>query len=305
MEPRHDPKPGAGLLAASGAYLIWGLFPLYWSLLGAVPTVQVLAHRAVWCAACVWLLLTLQRQGRWWRGLPGRTLLLLTGSALLISINWGVYIYGVNSGHVLDTSLGYFVTPLLNIVFGVLLLRERLGAWQWVAVALAAIGVGYLAVRVGSPPWIALTLAVSFASYGLIRKLAVVDAVRGLAVESCLVLPLAAAYLVVCELQGTGAFGRDMRTDALLIAGGAVTAIPLVLFAYGARRVALSTLGFVQYVAPTVQLLLGVFVFHEHFGAAQGVAFGCIWAALAIVMVDGLRRWFAREPLPQVQSPVR
>jgi chloramphenicol-sensitive protein RarD len=290
---------GPGLLAAAVAYLVWGLFPLYWSLLGAVPTVQVLAHRGVWCALCVWLLLAVQGQARWWRGLDGRTFGLLTASALLISINWGVYIYAVNSGHVLDTSLGYFITPLFNIIFGVLLLRERLGAWQWTAVAIAACGVGYLAVRLGAPPWIALLLAVSFACYGLIRKLAVIDAVRGLAVESCLMLPLAAGYLVWCEMQGTGVFLHGpASTDVLLAVGGVVTAVPLVLFAYGARRVPLSTLGFIQYVAPTVQLLLGVFVFHEHFGSAQAVAFICIWAALAIVMVDGLRRWFAREPLP-------
>ncbi|MET0291226.1 MAG: EamA family transporter RarD [Steroidobacteraceae bacterium] len=287
---------GPGLLAAAVAYLVWGLFPLFWSLLDPVPTVQVLAHRAVWCAVSVWLLLALQGQARWWRGLDGRTFGLLTVSTLLISVNWGVFIYGVKTGHVLDTSLGYFVTPLFNIVFGVLLLRERLGAWQWVAVALAALGVGYLALRVGSPPWIALLLATSFASYGLVRKLAVVDAVRGLTVESCLMLPLAVAYLLWCESQGTGAFAHG-RTgiDALLIVGGAVTAVPLVLFAYAARRVPLSTLGFIQYVAPTVQLLLGVFVFHEHFGSAQIVAFACIWGALVIVMLDGLRRWVARR----------
>ena len=231
------------------------------------------------------------------RDMPPRVLLMLVASSLLISVNWGVYIYGVNSGHVLDTSLGYFITPLFSVLLGVFLLREKLSPLQWVAVALAAFGVGYLAYRLGAPPWIALSLAVSFGSYGLIRKLAVIDAVRGLAVESCLMLPLAAAYLLWCERQGTGAFlhGAPSR-DLLLVAGGAVTAVPLVLFAYGARRVALSTLGFMQYLAPTVQLLLGIFVFHERFGLTQAVAFGCIWAALALVMADSLRRWLARPP---------
>jgi chloramphenicol-sensitive protein RarD len=296
---------GRGALAALGAYFIWGLFPLYWSLLGEVPVVQVLAHRAAWCAVTVWLLLALQGQGRWWRGLERRVVLMLTASSLLISLNWGVYIYGVNSGHVLDTSLGYFITPLFNILLGVFLLRERLPPLQWAAVALAAIGVGYLAIRVGAPPWIALTLATSFACYGLIRKLVVIDAVRGLAVESCLMLPLAVGYLAWCELHGTGAFlhggtGRSL----LLVAGGAVTAVPLALFAFAARRVALSTLGFMQYIGPTLQLLLGVFVFHELFGGVQAVAFGCIWAALILVMVDGLRQWM-RPARSASQAPLR
>lgn len=298
-------KNGSGTFAAATAYFIWGLFPLYWSLLGDVPTVQVLAHRAVWCALSVWLYLALLGQGRWWRGLRRQVLAMLATTALLISVNWGVYVYGVNSGHVLETSLGYFISPLFAVLLGVVLLRERLGAIQWVAVALAAFGVAYLAVRLGAPPWIALALAVSFGLYGLIRKLAEVDAVRGLAVESCLVLPVAAAYLAWCETQGTATFlHRAHLTDLLLVAGGAVTAIPLVLFAYGARRVPMSTLGFLQYVAPTVQLVLGVFVFHETFGSAQLVAFGCIWLALALVMADGVRRWVvgrAAAPQPSVR----
>lgn len=294
---------GPGTLAAAGAYFIWGLFPLYWSLLGDVPVVQVLAHRAAWCAVCVWLFLAVQGEGRWWRGLPPRVLLMLVASSLLISVNWGVYIFGVTSGHVLDTSLGYFITPLFSILLGVFLLREKLNALQRVAVALAACGVGYLAVRLGSPPWIALALAVSFGCYGLIRKLVVIDAVRGLAVESCLMLPLALAYLLWSEWQGSGAFLHGaVSRDLLLAAGGAVTAVPLVLFAYGARRVALSTLGFMQYIAPTVQLLLGIFVFHEHFGAVQLVAFVCIWAALGLVTADSVRRWMTR---PAAQPSLR
>ena len=291
---------GSGTFAAAAAYFIWGLFPLYWSLLGHVPTVQVLAHRAAWCALSVWLYLAVLGQGRWWRGLQPRVLGMLTATALLISVNWGVYVYGVNSGHVLETSLGYFISPLLAVLLGVALLRERLGMLQWAAVAIAASGVAYLTVSLGAPPWIALLLAGSFGLYGLIRKLAEVDAIRGLAVESCLVLPVAIAYLAWCERQGTAAFlHRTPLTDALLIAGGAVTAVPLVLFTYGARRVPMSTLGFLQYLAPTVQFLLGVFVFHEAFGPAQLVAFGCIWFALALVMADGVRRWAIGRAAPQ------
>jgi chloramphenicol-sensitive protein RarD len=287
---------GSGALAAAGAYFLWGLFPLYWSLLGSVPTVQVLAHRAAWCALCVWAFLAVQGQGRWWRGMDRRVVLMLTCSSVLISMNWGVYIYGVNSGHVLETSLGYFITPLISILLGVMLLHERLGVLQWVAVAIAATGVAYLAVRVGSVPWIALWLGASFALYGLIRKFVIVDAVRGLAVESCLMLPAAVAYLVWSQMNGSGVFLRENgMQDVLLIAGGAVTAVPLVLFAFAARRVALSTLGFMQYGAPTVQLLLGIFVFHERFGVVQAVAFGCIWAALGLVLADNLRRWLGRD----------
>jgi chloramphenicol-sensitive protein RarD len=283
---------GAGVLASAGAYLIWGLFPLYWNLLEKVPVVQVLAHRAVWCAICVWIWLALLGQGRWWRGLDRRVLLMLIASSALISLNWGVYIHGVTSGHVLDTSLGYFITPLLSVVLGVVLLRERLGAWQWLAVAFAAFGVGWLAVRVGTFPWIALTLAATFGTYGLIRKLAAVDAARGLAVESWVMLPLAAAYLAWQESAGRGAFLHGpVATDLLLVLGGVVTAVPLALFAYGARRVALSTMGFMQYLAPTLQFLCGVFVFHETFDAERSVAFISIWIALAIFTADSVRRW--------------
>ena len=288
-------KQGSGAFAAIGAYLIWGLFPLYWSLLADVPTVQVLAHRAVWCAVCVWLFLAFQGQGRWWRGLDRGVVAKLAVSATLISLNWGMYIYGVNSGHVVETSLGYFINPLVNVLLGVIVLRERLGIWQWIAVALAAFGVGYLTVEHGSVPWIALCLAVSFGLYGLARKLVQVDAVRGLMIESGLVLPVAMAWLLWCEWHGTGAMGHGRPgRDALLVAGGVVTAVPLVLFAYAARRVALSSLGLLQYVAPTAQLLLGVFVFHEAFDGTQFFAFGCIWLALVLVMVDNLRRWLGR-----------
>jgi chloramphenicol-sensitive protein RarD len=285
----------AGVVAAVAAYLFWGLFPLYWSLLGAVPVVQTLAHRALWCAACVWLYLAALGQGAWWRGLDRRTLRLLCASSLLISVNWGTYILGVTTGHVLETSLGYFITPLVSVVLGVVLLRERLGLWQWLAVAFAVFGVGWFALHVGTLPWIALVLAVSFGAYGLIRKLAVVDAVRGLAVESCLMLPLALGYLLWCDLRGTGAFLHGPATrDLLLVAGGAITAVPLVLFAYGARRVALTSLGFMQYLAPSVQFLLGVYVFHEEFGSVQAVAFVSIWIALALFTADSLRRWLQR-----------
>ncbi|RYG65495.1 EamA family transporter RarD [bacterium] len=249
----------------------------------------------MWCAVCVWLLLAFSGKVGWWRALRARTFGLLCATALLITLNWGTYIYGVATGHVLETSLGYFITPLVSVLFGVAVLGERLSALQWFAVACAAAGMVVLTVGLGVPPTIALVLAVTFGAYGLIRKQVDIDPVQGLAVESTLMLPPAVALLFLAEANGVAAFTHGaLSRDVLLVAGGAVTAVPLVLFAYGARRVTLTALGFLQYVAPTVQCLLGIFVFHETFGRVQAIAFGLIWTALAVFTADGLRRWWAR-----------
>jgi len=287
--------PRGGIAAAAIAYFIWGLFPLYWSLFRGVPTFQLLAQRVAWCAVAVWLYLLLRGDGGWWRRLEAGTVARLVGSSLLISVNWGLYIAAVNSGHVIDTSLGYFITPLANVLFGVALLRERLNGLQWLAVACAATGVSYLAVALGALPWIALLLALSFGGYGLVRKMTPVDAVHGLALESTILLPPAVAYLTWGEVQGQGVFlHQSWHLDLLLAAGGVLTAIPLVLFAIGARRVPMTMLGFLQYLAPSVALVLGILVFHEPFGREQWVAFGWIWVALAVFSVDALRRYFGR-----------
>ncbi|MFM1885314.1 MAG: EamA family transporter RarD [Pseudomonadota bacterium] len=288
-------RPAGGVTAAAAAYFIWGLFPLYWALLAAVPTWQLVAHRVLWCAVAVWLYLALRHDLSWWRGLSRGVAWRLLASGALLSVNWGVYVLAVVSGHVVETSLGYFITPLVNVLFGVLLLRERLGRLQWLAVACAAIGVGWLTWALGSLPWIALALALSFGAYGLLRKITVIDPVHGLAVESSLLLPPCVALLLWSAWQGTGVFLRQpWELDALLVAGGVVTAVPLVLFASGARRVPLTVLGFLQYIAPVVALLLGVFWFHEPFGRVQWVAFGFIWLALALFSADGLRRYLRR-----------
>jgi len=285
--------PRGGIAAAAIAYFIWGLFPLYWSLFRGVPTFQLLAQRVAWCAVAVWLYLLLRGDGGWWRRLEAGTVARLVGSSLLISVNWGLYIAAVNSGHVIDTSLGYFITPLANVLFGVALLRERLNGLQWLAVACAATGVSYLAVALGALPWIALVLALSFGGYGLVRKMTPVDAVHGLALESTILLPPAVAYLAWCEAQGRGVFlHQAWHRDLLLAAGGVLTAIPLVLFAIGARRVPMTMLGFLQYLAPSVALVLGILVFREPFGREQLVAFGWIWVALAVFSCDALRRYF-------------
>lgn len=281
-----------GAVAAVAAFFIWGLFPLFWSLLGDVPALQLLAHRAVWCAVAVWILLLARGDFGWLRNLTPRLLLLLAAGGVLISVNWGVYVWAVVTGHVIDTSLGYFITPLVSVVIAVGILGERLQWTQRIAVALAAVGVLYLAWQLKAPPWIALALALSFGTYGLVRKLAPFDSFHSLAIESGVMFPLAVLYLVWCEYSGQGAFLHGhWRDDVLLIAGGPITAVPLVLFAYGAQRVSMLALGIMQYVAPSVALLLGVWVFHEPFHGVRQVAFGCIWAALILFSIDALRRY--------------
>ena len=287
-----------GFVAAAAAYFIWGLFPLYWRLLASVPSAQLLAHRVAWCAVVVWLYLLLRGEGAWWRGIAPRVWAMLAASAVCISFNWGVFIVGINTGHVLDTSLGYFITPLVNVLCGVVVLRERLNSLQWAAVTCAAAGVGWMAWQIGSLPWIALVLAFSFASYGLIRKLTAVDAVQGLAVESLILLLPSVAFLLWRESLGDGVFLREaVHLDVLMAVGGAITALPLVLFAYGARRVPMTLLGFLQYLAPMVSMVIAVFVFHEPFGHVQKVTFGCIWLALALFSTDAVRRYLAQRDL--------
>lgn len=288
-----------GLAAAAAAYLIWGLFPIYWKLLQTVPAAQIMAHRIVWCLLFVVLWLGLREGFGWLRRLSPRLVATLAASAALISLNWWLYIWAVNAGHIVETSLGYFINPLVSVLMGVLILRERLNAAQWTAVGVAAIGVLWLTWQGQRLPWIALALALSFSSYGLIRKLAVVPAVQGLAVESGLLFLPAAAFLLWREIGGGGSFGHgELRIDVLLVTGGLVTALPLVLFAIGARRIPLSMVGILQYLAPTLQLACGVLLFGEPFTHAQALGFGCIWLALGIYAADGL--WRARRRPPVV-----
>jgi chloramphenicol-sensitive protein RarD len=264
-----------------------------------VPALQIIAHRVIWCGVFVvgYLLL---REGRGWlrQALSGaRVGRMLLVSSVLISTNWGIYIWAVTNGRVVDASLGYFINPLVNVLIGVLLLGERLNRAQWFAVGLAACGVLWLALIHGEPPWIALALACSFALYGLIRKTAAVEAVPGLAIESLFLFPAALGWLLWAQWQGNAVFADgDLASDALLVLGGALTALPLIGFAYGARRIPYSLAGILQYIAPTLQLLCGVLLLGETFSAMQAVGFGCIWVALAIYAYDGLRRARAAPP---------
>jgi chloramphenicol-sensitive protein RarD len=287
------PTAASGLAAAIGAFVLWGIFPLYLKPLSDVSALQIMAHRIVWCCLLVFA----------WLGLRGElaavrnaladpaTRRRLMASAVLISMNWLVYVWAVTHGHTVEASLGYFINPLLNVVLGVLLLHERLSRPQWLAIALAAAGVTYLTVFAGRPPWIALVLAASFGTYGLIRKLVNVESVPGLAAETLLLAPFALGFLLWMEAQGSGSFGHvGAGVNALLVGSGLVTALPLALFAYGARLIPYSTIGVVQYIGPTLQLLIGVLVFHEPFSRNRAVGFVMIWTALAIYAVDGMWR---------------
>lgn len=287
------PMSSSGFWATVGAFLIWGVFPIYWKWLATVPALQLMAHRLVWCFLLVAAWLAVRKGISWWRPLVAqpRLVKLLATSALLISVNWWLYIWAVNAGHIVETSLGYFINPLVNVLLGVLVLHERLNPRQWLAVAVAATGVAYLTLQTGSLPWIALTLAISFGCYGLIRKIAVVEAIPALGLESSILFVPALLYLVWAETTGVTGFGHHGAwVDVLLVASGLLTAIPLVLFAYGAQRIPYSLVGILQYIAPTLQLACGVLIYGEPFTRAQAAGFGCIWLALAIYAGDGLLR---------------
>lgn len=289
-----------GLWVAASAFLIWGAMPLYWHFLKIVPSMQIVAHRVLWCAVLVaaWLFWS---QGRGWYAAVvanRRLAAMLALSSVCIGANWGLYIWAVNAGHVVESSLGYFINPLLNVVLGTVFLRERLTPMQWVSVAIAALGVLWLTFNYGSFPWIALSLAFSFGIYGLIRKLAAVDSVTGLGVENAYLLLPAIAFLVWAEAHGQGGFfgAWGVGVDALLIFGGVVTAVPLIAFSYAVRRVPLSTMGLMQYIAPTMQFLTGVLIFREPFDNDRAIGFACIWVALAIFAFDSIRRARQRAP---------
>lgn len=281
-----------GTLYGAGAYLLWGLFPLYWPLLKPAGAVEVLAHRIVWSLVVVVVLLAVLRRtaslravvrdrSRMWR---------LTLAAVVIAVNWGTYIWGVTNGHVLDTSLGYFVNPIVTVLLGVLVLGEQLRRLQWVALALAALAVVVLTVEAGAPPWIALVLAFSFGTYGLLKKTAGVGAVEGLGVETLVLLVPAGAYLALLTSAGGNTFGGLGAGHAVLLAlSGLVTAVPLLLFGAAATRVPLTTLGLLQYLAPTIQFLLGTLLFGEPLSTGRLAGFALVWAALVLFTSETVR----------------
>lgn len=285
-----------GIIQAALAYVCWGLFPLYFKALQSVPPQQMLAHRVAWSLAFVALILAWRRHWAW---LPAalrdrRVLLSFAASSTVIALNWGVYIWAVTHDRVIEGSLGYFINPLVNVLVGALVLHERLRRVQWAAVALAALGVLWLTWQAGRPPWIALVLACSFASYGLLRKTAPLGALEGLAVETLLLGPLALAALWWWSAHGASAFAQaTLPMQALIAAAGPITAIPLLLFAAGARRIPFSLLGLLQYIGPTLQLMIGVWLFHEPFGGGRLAGFALIWAALALYSAESW--WHSRQ----------
>lgn len=282
-------KVSTGVIFAATAYTLWGFFPIYFKALKEVPAPQVLAHRIVWAFLFLLGVLAVRHEiGALRRLLTRRILLSYFGAGILLAINWLAYVWGVASGFIVETSLGYFINPLVSVVLGVVFLRERLRPLQWVPVGLAALGVSYLTLEYGRLPWLALVLAFSFGLYGLLKKLAPLNALYGLTLETGSVFLPALAYLIGVEIVGQGAFGHGPLAQTLLLAlTGVVTAIPLLLFAGGARRVPLTTLGLLQYIAPSLQFLLGVFLYHEPFGLTQLIGFSLIWLALAIFSAEG------------------
>lgn len=275
------------------AFAIWGVFPLYFTLLHRVPALQVIAHRIVWSCLFVLVWIAVRRELHTVRETltDAPALRRLALSAMLISVNWFIYVWAVMNGHVVETSLGYFIGPLVNVSLGVALLSERLTAAQWVAIALAAAGVLYLAVIVGQVAWIALALAIPFACYGLVRKVVKVASLPGLAVETLVLMPFAALYLAWCAFGGGGALGHDgPAVDALLIGSGPLTAVTLFLFAYGTRLLPYATVGVIQYIAPTLQFICGVYVLHEPFNRPRAVGFTIIWTALIIYAASSWQR---------------
>jgi chloramphenicol-sensitive protein RarD len=288
-------RSARGLAAAATAFTIWGLFPLYLHPLREVAAIQIIAHRITWSCVFIFTWLALRGElGRVSATLSRPALLArLTLTALLISCNWLVYVWSVTHGHIVESSLGYYINPLVNVLLGIVVLRERLNPLQWLAVSLAALAVAYLTVLAGRPPWIAFALAVTFSLYGLVRKVISVDALPGLATETLILLPLAAGYLAWCQAHGTGALtGHGGWITALLIGSGLVTAVPLFLFAYGARALPYSTVGVLQYIGPSLQLVCGVLFFHEGFGPAVAAGFALLWLGLLLYAADGL--WRAR-----------
>ncbi len=282
-----------GILSAFAAYALWGFLPIYWKTLGMVSASEILVHRMIWSLLFVGFLLWV---GKKWPALrprlrDKRTLAIYFAAGSLLAVNWFVYIWGVNAGFIVETSLGYFINPLVNVVLGVIFFGERMRRGQWIAIALATAGVLYLTYSYGRLPWIALTLAFSFGFYGLLKKKAPLPAQEGLFLETALLFLPALGYLLFLEMTGTAVFGltAPLYVNFLLVMTGVVTAVPLLFFAAAAQRIPLSLLGLIQYTAPTLQFLIGVFIYQEPFSGQQFIGFSLIWIALAIYSGEGLR----------------
>jgi chloramphenicol-sensitive protein RarD len=291
-----------GILYGIGAYALWGFFPIYWKLLHHVPALQLLGHRIGW--SFLMLMAVIFATGQWadFRStFNARTLRVYSIAAILIGVNWLTYVWAVNAGFIVETSLGYFINPLLSMLMGMVFLRERLRPAQWIPVGLAAIGVIYLTAIYGRLPWIALLLAFSFGFYGLVKKLAPLGSLYGLTLETGILFLPALLYLAFAEINGSAAFlHTGLTSDLLMVGAGIVTTIPLLMFASAARRIPLTMVGILQYIAPTLQFLLGVFVYKEEFDLAHFIGFSIVWLALVIFWIENYFAHRAVEPIPEL-----
>jgi len=296
-----------GLIAGIAAFMTWGLVPVYWKLLTSVPAAEILAHRFIWTT--LFLVVVLSWQGRWVEVLANvssrRTLLYCLSSGLAIAVNWLSFIWAVNAGHIIETSLGYFMTPLVNVLLGAIFLRERLTRLQWIAVLLAASSVAYLTFGYGRFPWIALVLCTSFGLYGLLRKQSGTAATPGLFLETILWTPAAIIYLAILRQKGVLIFGTPhIAVSLILLSSGIVTGLPLVWFGHAAQHLRLITIGFLQYLAPSCSFLLGVFFYHEPFSRGYLITFSVIWIALALFTGEAVFRWRNRRLQVELAGPL-
>lgn len=293
-----------GILYGIGAYALWGFFPIYWKFLHEVPALQVIGHRIGWSFILLTAYILLTRQWTKFRSVAfnWKTVGIYSIAAVLLSFNWLIYVWGVNAGFIVETSLGYFINPLLSVLLGVFFLRERLRPLQWVPVGLAAVGVGYLTIVYGRPPWIALSLAFTFGFYGFVKKLSPLGSLYGLTLETGIVFPVALIYLAFAGVTGSGMFlNNGAFVDFLLIGAGIVTTIPLLMFASAAKQIPLTIVGLLQYIAPTLQFLIGVFIYKEPFDFAHFIGFAIVWVALVIFAVESyLANRTPMQPIPEL-----
>jgi len=293
-----------GIMFGIGAYVFWGFFPIYWKLLQQVSALQLIGHRIGW--SFILLMVYVWGAGQWGdfkrNALTSNSIKIYSVAGILLSLNWLVYVWGVNSGYIVETSLGYFINPLLSVLLGVVFLRERLRLMQWIPIALAACGVLYLTLVYGRLPWIALSLAVTFGLYGFVKKLSPLGSIHGLTLETGIVFPAALIYLAFQGIKGSGAFlNQGIFVDLLLIGAGAVTTIPLLMFALALKSIPLSLAGLLQYIAPTIQFLIGILIYKESFDLSRSVGFGIVWLALVLFAVESfLANRQPAQPIPEL-----
>lgn len=293
----HHDRNNSGVWHAVIAYAIWGAFPLYWKLLHHVPALQLMCHRIVWSFLGLGVIVIWTGKNKTLRkALSGRNIFpIYIATGILIGTNWLLYVWAVNAGFIVETSLGYFINPLLSVLIGVIFLRERLRLWQWLPIGVATAGVLYLTYAHGSPPWIALALASTFAMYAFLKKLAPLGSLEGLILETGFLFIPVLIYLVYSEMMGHGAFLHcGIYSDILIVAAGIVTTVPLIFFAIAVRRIPLNVIGILQYITPTIQFLIGVFVFKEPFASTHMIGFGLIWLALFIFGTENIL-WQSRQ----------